>query len=173
MCQINTIKEMGFDDSSLKVKKNSGIVVRMSGIFLFIQEIRKFRTKKMISQKENVKSASFQPALDLKPGDRVRVLSREQIQQTLDENQKFEGCFFMEEMWQYCGSQHNVLKRVNYFYDERGAKLYKARNIVLLEGVHCSGKQGTFLPKCDRNCYVFWKEGWLEKIEKVCKGSLY
>ncbi|VVB59248.1 Uncharacterised protein [uncultured archaeon] len=165
MCQINTINEMGLDDPSLKIKKHFGITVRMSGIFLFIREIRKFKTKKMISQKEDAKDTPSPPAIDLKPENLVRVRSREQILQTLDENHKLDGCLFMEEMWQYCGSQHKVLKRVNYFFDERGAKLYKACNIVLLEGIHCSGKQGTFLPQCDRNCYVFWKEKWLEKIE--------
>lgn len=139
----------------------------MSGIILFVQEIRKFKTKKMFSQKEDSQDSPSSPARDLKPGDLVRVRSKEQILQTLDGNHTLEGCFFMDEMWQYCGSQHKILKRVNYFFDERAAKLYKARNIVLLEGVHCSGKQGNLMPRCDRNCYVFWKEDWLEKLNRM------
>ena len=71
----------------------------------------------------------------------------------------------MNEMWQYCGSQQKVLKRVDYFFDERGAKYYKASDTVILKDLCCSGKLKDFMPKCDRNCYVFWKEDWLEKIE--------
>jgi hypothetical protein len=70
----------------------------------------------------------------------------------------------MDEMWQYCRSKQKVLKKIDYFYDERDAKMYKASNMVLLEGVNCLGKIGNLMPICDRNCYVFWKEAWLEKI---------
>ncbi|MCJ7572544.1 MAG: hypothetical protein MUO82_11840 [Candidatus Thermoplasmatota archaeon] len=164
MCQIKTIKEMGVDDASLKIKKNFGNVLRISGIFLFIQETRKFKTKKIFSQNKDSQDLPSPTMSDLKPGDLVRVRSKEQILKTLDSNNKLDGCFFMDEMWQYCRSQHKILKKVNYFFDERGAKMYKTRNIVLLEDVHCSGKQGNLMPRCDRNCYVFWKEDWLEKI---------
>lgn len=158
MCQINTIEEMGVNDYSIKINKNFGIILRLSGLILFIKEIRKFKKMKYLNKVLSPITS------DLKPGDLVRVRSKKQILQTLDINNKLEGCLFMEEMWQYCMSQHKVLKRVNYFFDERGAKMYKARNVVLLERVHCSGKQGNLMPNCDRNCYVFWKESWLEKI---------
>lgn len=165
MCQIENITKMGFDDPALKVKKFSGTALKMLGISLFIQEIRRYKTKKMFSKKEDSKDLPFTPARDLKPGDIVRIRSKEQILQTLDKDNRLEGCYFMDEMWQYCGSQHKVLKRVDYFFDERGAKFYRASNIVLLEDLCCSGKLANFMPRCDRNCYVFWKEDWLEKIE--------
>ena len=165
MCQIKTITKMGFDDPTLKVKKFSGTTLRMLGVSFFIQEIRKYKTKKMFSKKEDSKDLSFTPARDLKPGDLVRIRSKEQILQTLDKDNMLEGCYFMDEMWQYCGSQYKVFKRVDYFFDERGAKFYKACNTVLLKDLYCSGKLANLMPRCDRNCYVFWKEDWLEKIE--------
>ncbi len=165
MCQVNMIKEMGVDDTSLRIKKNFNILLRISGLFLFIQELRKFKTKKFFSENKDSQDSSLHSARDLKLGDLVRVRTKEQILKTLDSNNKLDGCFFMDEMWQYCKSQHKVLKNVNYFFDERGAKMYKAHGIVLLDGVHCSGKQGNLMPRCDRNCYIFWKEDWLEKIE--------
>jgi len=165
MCQIKYITKMGVDDPSLKVKKFSGTALRMLGVSLFIQEIRRYKTKKMLSKNKDSKELSFTPTRDLKAGDIVRIRSKEQILQTLDKYNSLEGCYFMDEMWQYCGSQHRVLKRVDYFFDERGAKFYRASNTVLLEDVFCSGKLGNFMLRCDRNCYIFWKEDWLEKIE--------
>lgn len=159
MCQINMIKEMGSDDKSLKIKKNFGILLRVIGIVLFIKEIRKFKKKKYFNKLPSPITS------DLKPGDLVRVRSKKQILQTLDANNKFDGCFFMAEMWRYCGSKQKVLKKIDYFYDEREGKMYKASNIVLLEGINCSGKLENLMPKCDRNCYLFWKEVWLEKID--------
>ena len=156
---------MKVDDTSLKLKKKFEILLRMSGMFLFIHETRKFKMKKMFSEKKDKQDLLSSPARDLKPGDLVRVRSKQQILQTLDVEHRLQGCFFMDEMWQYCGTQHKVLKRVDYFFDERAAKMYKAQNVVLLDGVHCSGKQGNLMPRCDRNCYVFWKEDWLEKAE--------
>jgi hypothetical protein len=124
MCQINNIKKMGVDNPGLKVKKDFRIILRMVRVFLFIQEMRKFKTKKIVSEKEDSKEPPYPPARDMKPGNTLRVRSKEQILQTLDKDKRFEGCFFMDEMWQDCGSQHKVIKRVDYSFDERGSRLY-------------------------------------------------
>ena len=158
MCQIKTIKEVGIDDASLRIKTKFEDLIKMSGIIFFVEGIRKFKIKKLFLEKEKP------PMIDLQAGDMVRVRSKEEILRTLDSEYKLEGCYFMYEMWDYCGSQQKVLKKVNYFYDERNAKMYKAKNIVLLDGVNCSGKIGNIMPKCDRNCLFFWKTAWLEKI---------
>ena len=96
-------------------------------------------------------------------GQPVRVRSREEIQATLDPWHHLKGCGFMEEMWQYCGTHQRVLKPVRRFLDERNFRVKKARGTVLLEGLTCEGTRdyGT----CDRNCYYFWREEWLEKID--------
>lgn len=101
--------------------------------------------------------------LRLKQGDLVRVKSEEEIQATADQWHELKGCLFMDEMKQYCGSIQRVLNRVERFVDERDYRVKKASGVVLLEGLLCRGtaKYG----RCDRACYYFWREEWLEKIE--------
>lgn len=130
------------------------------GRLLVILEQEKKNSGKKVS-----KYSLHRPSLGLKSGDVVKIRLKEEILKTLDENNKLEECGFMEEMWQYCGSQHKVLKRVDYFFDERNSRFLKARNIVLLEGLHCSGNLSESMPKCDRLCFFFWREEWLEKID--------
>jgi len=165
MCQLKDLADMGSEDPTLKVKQKIDTILNLIGINLIFKETKKYKTKNMLLITEESKDSQYVPVRDLKVGDIVRIRSKEQILQTLNKENKLDGCFFMNEMWQYCGSRQKVLKRVEYFFDERAAKLYKARHIVLLEGVHCSGKQGSVVPRCDRNCYIFWKEDWLEKTD--------
>ena len=98
----------------------------------------------------------------LRPGDLVRIRSREEIQQTLNNWGQLKGCSFMEEMRHHCGTTQRVFKRVEQFLDERDYLIKKCHGIVLLEGVICGGTKdfGT----CDRSCYYFWREEWLERI---------
>ncbi len=99
----------------------------------------------------------------LQPGDWVRIKSREEIEVTLNRWNQVKGCSLMEEMWPYCGTTRRVMKRVERFLDERTYKMRKARGIVLLEGVICQGT--TDFGHCDRSCFFFWREEWLEKID--------
>lgn len=96
-------------------------------------------------------------------GQAVRVKSREDIQATLDDWNYLKGCGFMEEMWPYCGTKQRVLKPVRKFLDERDYRVKKTRGIVILEGLHCEGTID--YGRCDRNCYYFWREEWLDKVE--------
>jgi hypothetical protein len=105
------------------------------------------------------------PTGPLKQGDWVRIKSKEEILKTVDENNKLEGCVVMPEMWQYCGTETRVVKRVEYFLDEVNYKMRKMRSTILLEGLHCSGKMPGYKAVCDRNCFFFWKEAWVDKIE--------
>jgi hypothetical protein len=100
------------------------------------------------------------PSKRLLAGDLVRVRPREEIQATLDRWRSLKGCGFLGEMAGYCGTTQRVLKRVERFIDERDYRLKKASGIVLLDGVFCSGG-GT----CDRACFFFWREEWLEKLD--------
>jgi len=104
-------------------------------------------------------------SIGLKPGDIVKIRSKEEILKTLDEKGRLKGCALMKEMWQYCNSEQEVLKRVNYFFDEHHSKFLKAHNTVILKGLQCSGNISGFPPKCDRLCYFFWCEEWLKKIK--------
>lgn len=101
-------------------------------------------------------------ATNLQAGDVVRVRTREEIDATLNHWHQLKGCSFMPEMEQYCGTTQRVLKRVERFVDERDLRIKRAKGIVFLEGVICGGTAdfGT----CDRSCYHFWREEWLEKV---------
>jgi len=100
----------------------------------------------------------------LQAGDWVFVKSRMDIRTTLNLWNKLGGCGFMEEMWLYCGTSQQVLKQVNQFLDERDYRVKRCKNTVILDGVYCSGTVD-FGP-CDRNCFFFWREEWLERLEK-------
>jgi len=99
----------------------------------------------------------------LKPGDMVRIRSKEEIRAILDPWNRLKGCGFLEEMWPYCSTTQRVYKRVERFLDERDFVVKKCRNLVILEGVFCHGTAD--FGKCDRTCFFFWREEWLEKLD--------
>ena len=108
------------------------------------------------------------PLLDLQPGEHVRVKSLKEIESTLDAHGAYERCYFVHaSMAEYCGRTFKVLKRVESFYDERHRRMCKAKNLVLLDGAHCRGMPAAGFEEewkgCDRMCFVFWKEAWLER----------
>jgi hypothetical protein len=100
-------------------------------------------------------------AVEFALGEKIRVRSREQIQQTLDSWNELKGCSFLPEMWQYCGSVQTVLKPLRRIVDERDYRVKRVRHTYLLEGVNCKGFE--LYGECDRNCFYFWREEWLEK----------
>jgi hypothetical protein len=107
--------------------------------------------------------------LKLQPGERVRVKSLEEILATLDQNGCFERLAFMQtEMERYCGRELRVLKRVDQFFDERTRRLLKLRNVVLLENAFCEPAPDADHPfaGCKRTCFLFWKEGWLNRVSE-------
>lgn len=107
------------------------------------------------------------PAREVSPrieaGDWVRVRPLDEIEATLNNWRQVRGCAFMPEMSQYCDTTHRVFKRMERFVDERDLRVKKTNGIVLLEGVHCEGTTG--FGRCDRSCFVFWREEWLEKVD--------
>ncbi len=105
---------------------------------------------------------SLEDSLNMKPGDTVRVRSKEEILPTLDGWKRYRGCTFMDEMWKFCGGTYKVLKKVNHILDERDMKLKKCKDVVILDGLICHGSWP--FKECDRSCFFFWKEAWLEKI---------
>jgi hypothetical protein len=99
----------------------------------------------------------------IKPGDTVKVLSRDKIIRLLDYRGIYKGCPFIEEMYEHCDKEYKVLKEASYFYDEVKEKVCKCKDIVILEETICSGKQKLYKETCDLRCYFFWHKDWLEK----------
>lgn len=118
--------------------------------------------KKDMSTKIN-QARTHQPTeLKLQPGDLVRVRSRVEIESSLSPWGEFKGCAMMDEMWQYCETVQRIKKPVKQFVDERDYQIKKCNGIYLLEDLNCQGTN--FFGSCDRSCFYFWREEWLEKI---------
>lgn len=68
----------------------------------------------------------------------------------------------MPEMVRHCGQTFRVYRRTGKTCVE-GHSLRRLNSTVLLEGLRCDG---AFHDGCQRNCLYFWKEAWLEPLEK-------
>jgi hypothetical protein len=112
--------------------------------------------------------------LGLRPGDRVRVLSRAEIDVTLGQDGTCRGLGYIPEvMDRYVGCTLMVRRRVGRFFDERNQRLLKLKDVVILEGSFCEPARDTESPfaGCDRSCYLFWKEDWLESMDEAAPGA--
>jgi hypothetical protein len=89
----------------------------------------------------------------------VRVKSEADILETLDFCGRNKGLAWIPCMSKYCGRECRVYKRVEKIILESTGEIRKAKNTVLLDGVICDGLYG-----CDRSCFPFWREVWLERV---------
>jgi len=77
----------------------------------------------------------------------------------LDRCERQEGLAWMTTMEGCCGREFRVYRRVRRIVLESTGEIKKLKNTVLLEGGICDGIYG-----CDRSCFFFWKEAWLERV---------
>ncbi len=104
-------------------------------------------------------------ALHLKPGDRVRVKSRDDIFATLDSRHCNRGLRFDIEMLAYCGREFTVLRRVERIINEKtGTMMLLPNDCIVLDGAVCPGRLSAKRLLCPRGIYPFWREIWLEKV---------
>jgi len=102
--------------------------------------------------------------LDIHLGDIVKVRSKREIQRILDKHGEYKGCSFIREMYDHCDKKYKVYKKIHYFYDEASREMRSCKNILILENVTCSGRQRLYSKNCNRNCFLFWRVEWLEKV---------
>lgn len=112
-------------------------------------------------------------SLGLKPGERVRVKTREQILQTLDHHGRNRGLGICYEMTRCCGLEAEVRSRVDFLVDERTGVMRKLYDTVTLQNIGnrpalaeeclCSGQLGD----CPRGELMYWREIWLERVERA------
>jgi hypothetical protein len=101
--------------------------------------------------------------LGLRPGELVRIKSKQEIVSTLDAKSSNRGLSFDPEMLWYCGRQARVLRRVERVIDERTGKLLQLkRPCIVLEDVTCRGQYHRGCPRAD---YPYWREVWLERVK--------
>ncbi len=104
--------------------------------------------------------------LNLKPGERVRVKSKEEVARTLDVHDKNRGLSFDVEMLKYCGGEFTVLRRVERIIDERTGRMRTLPNeCIILEGVTCGAHFSERRLFCPRRIYSYWREIWLTRLE--------
>lgn len=105
-------------------------------------------------------------ALNLQPGDVVRVKSHAEILETIDVDSKNRGLTFDAEMVPYCGGTFRVLKRVTQIIDERTGKMQQMKNpCIILDEVICQSRYSGCRMFCPRAIYQYWREIWLERVE--------
>jgi hypothetical protein len=111
--------------------------------------------------------------LDLKPGERVRIKSKEQIEQTVDATGRNRGLKFdPEEMAPYCGRVFTVRGRVTQIIDETTGKMIQMKQpCITLEGVACKGDYAGCRLNCPRAILAYWRELWLERVERDVKTA--
>ena len=100
--------------------------------------------------------------LHMEPGEWVQVRSIEEINETLDGTQRYKGLYFMPDMERCCGGRFRVYKKVTTIKLEATGEIRLLRSpTVFLEGVYCNGERHG---GCDRACFHFWREAWLERV---------
>lgn len=187
-CQINILSDAGKDLSFkelilLRVQKKIRYIQQtIKKIFfdphLIIRKSKSLFGFKDVSfpkkEKANQKYPGPSHTLGLRPGEVVRVKPLREIELTLDEKGRYDGLAFMKAaMEKYCGGTYRVKKRVNLFFDERRQKLLKLRDVVILDTVYCETPKNNIQgwAGCDRTCFLFWKEAWLERAGSEKAGD--
>jgi hypothetical protein len=100
--------------------------------------------------------------LELRPGELVRIKSKEEIVGTLDVNNRNRGMLFDAEMLRYCGREARVRQRVEKIIDEKTGRMIHFKNsCIMLEDVTCTGRYHRY---CPRGIYPYWREIWLERV---------
>lgn len=108
-------------------------------------------------------------SLQLKPGEWVRVRTREQIQTTLDAQGKFRGMVFAPDMAAFCGKTYQVRSRLEHMILENTGVMKDIKDTVVLEGVECDGVCRRL---CPRRAFFFWREAWLERVPDPTQTSV-
>jgi hypothetical protein len=104
--------------------------------------------------------------LDLKPGERVRIKSKQDIVKTLDETGKNRGMSFDVELSPYCSRVVTVRRSITKIIDELTGKMrHMKQPCIMLEGVACNGEYSECRLMCPRAIPSYWREIWLERVE--------
>ncbi len=126
--------------------------------------LRKFFGLKDLGRLVGPKSKSSKQDSGLRPGDWVRVKSREEIAQTLDSASRNRGLIFEPEMSEYAGQRFQIDYAIKKMIHEETGTMINVSNTVVLKGLVC---HGLCAKSCPRSNYWFWREDWLERIPAV------
>ncbi|MCF6469346.1 hypothetical protein FAF44_13230 [Nonomuraea sp. MG754425] len=101
--------------------------------------------------------------LGLRPGELVRIRSKDEILDTLNDDLLNRGMGFEEEMARYCGRTARVRARVERCLDEKTGRMLTMKSpCIILDDLVC---EGVYNANCPREFVPFWREIWLERVE--------
>jgi hypothetical protein len=104
-------------------------------------------------------------ALNLQPGELVRVKSHEEILKTVTEDNLNRGMYWDAELVPYCGGTYRVRSRVTRLINERTGKLVEMKNpCIVLDSVVCQARYSPHRMFCPRAMFPYWREIWLERV---------
>jgi hypothetical protein len=105
--------------------------------------------------------------LGLRPGDIVRVRSRDAIAKTLNANSRNRGLWFDREMLKLCDKRFVVRRRVEKLIAENTGRMVTMETpCITLEGGTATGE---FLRFCPQNEFIFWRECWLQRDDSAAE----
>ena len=120
--------------------------------------IREKKTDKKTPKRSEKSRMSF------KEGDMVEIKPFAEIFKTLDKEGRHRGLSFTKEMIPFCGKRFKIFKKLERIVLESTGEMRRMRTpTVILEGVFCDGSAHG---NCDRSCFCFWREVWLNPISE-------
>ena len=142
-----------------------GRFLRVTTRAAFKEPMRKLGMVPDVHMSGTAKKGVVFESLDLRPGELVRVKTREEIAATLNAEGRNRGLWFDREMLPYCGGTFRVRTRLSRFINDRDGSMVELKNeAVTLDGVVCSGDLSLRRWFCPRAIYPFWRECWLERV---------
>jgi hypothetical protein len=174
LCQVESVPKVGFLRRPAVLYRPMRILwnlghggVRHTLLSVFMPRASVMAAQLGLADGPRKTPSHLDEALDLKPGDLVEVRPEEEIIQTLDGKGRHYGLVFTPEMRKHCGKRYRVFKRLEFMFDEYRHTQRRLKNTVLLKEVYCTG-EGI---GCDRSCFLYWREVWLQRVEEVAKTS--
>ncbi len=99
------------------------------------------------------------------PGQKVIIVSREEMLATLDDKGTIDGLPLMPQMLELAGTEQQVFKRADKSCDTvDGSGGRKLKNTVHLLSSRCDG---VAYGGCEARCLLFWHESWMREKDSV------
>ena len=149
-----------------------GRFLRISARAFIMEPLRKFGFIPTIPLPGTLSVPKPDDALDLQPGDWVKVKKKEEIASTLTPDGRDRGLWVDREMLPYCEGTYQVKQRVKRFIDDRTGRMIEfKKECITLKGVVCSGELSLHRYFCPRGIVPYWREKWLFRVHHETSES--
>jgi hypothetical protein len=108
--------------------------------------------------------------LQLRPGEIAKILTEQEIVQTLDGKARNRGLSCDRGMRRYCGGEFKVRNRLDRMISESTGEMRSVEGTVILDGLSCLC-WWNHLGGCPREDYMYWREVWLDRASKEHTNS--